>query len=298
VDNGKRCFYSEDQTAAEVLQNLSRPMPTLASQPAFGNSNGTFRQHTMPRMDSIERRSSNNSTADMTMEDRMTRIEAMMEALMHDRGMTFTPNATIDREGSEGFRSDMAFSMPILDPIHPALDQIAQQSPELMPHPTLATNPTPGLDATAFVRAGNQSVPFPDPARYQQYVAHFFGDVHLRHPCVDETDFNARTQRVVTNGATEPSDFHFLALCYAIFACCDAVLEAIPAAASDRNKPSGWHWLQMAESVMAKKSLLNGHGDLTLIQYLLFQVCLSRASHVNLINLIRLSISTTPICQR
>lgn len=226
----------------------------------------------MPRNDTVESRASDVGIVGMTMEDRMARIEAMMEALMHERGMSFTPSGNIEREGSEGFRSDMAFSMPILDPIHPALDQIAQQSPEQMPHPVPAGIPAMGSGASAFVRVGNQSVPFPDPAGYQQYVAHFFGDVHLRHPCVDETDFNARTQRVVTSGATEPNDVHFLALCYVVFACCDAVLEATPSTTSNSDKPPGWHWFQLAESIMDKKSSLTHSGDLTLIQYMLFQV--------------------------
>jgi hypothetical protein len=210
--------------------------------------------------------------AGASIEDRMTRIEAMMEALLQERNMAFTPSGTIEREDSEGFKSEMAFSMPLLDPIHPALDQIPQQSPELMPHATLAVHPAMGPHATAFVRAGTENLPFPAPARYQQYVAHFFGDIHLRHPCVSETDFNARAQRVVTNGATEPSDVHFLAVCYVVFACCDAVLETVPMTASGSSKTPGWHWLQLADSIVDKKSAFSGCEDLALIQYLLFRV--------------------------
>ena len=205
----------------------------------------------------------------------MARMEAMMEAIMHERNMTFPPNGVaMEREESVGFRSDTGFSMPILDPIHPALDHMAPQSPELMQHP-VAVDPAMVPGASVFVRAGNRNMPFPDPDRYQQYVAQFFSDVSVRHPCVDEADFNARTQRVVTNGATEPGDIHFLALCYTVFACCDVVSAIGP---SDDDKPRGWHWVQLADGLIDKKLLLSGNEDLTLIQYLLFQVCTIDAS--------------------
>jgi hypothetical protein len=259
------------------LQNLSRPTPTPASHSSFGNGNGNGapRIMAMPHHHSIERRPSDNGVPGLTMEERMARMEAMMEALMHERSMTFPPSAAMEREDSVGFRSDTAFSMPILDPIHPALDQMAPQSPELMQHPVLASEPIIIPGASVLVRAGNQNTPFPDPDRYQQYVAQFFSDIHVRHPCVDEADFNARTQRVVTNGATEPGDIHFLALCYAVFACCDVVSAIGP---SDDDKPRGWHWVQLADSLVDKKLLLSGSEDLTLIQYLLYQVCIVYSS--------------------
>jgi hypothetical protein len=206
------------------------------------------------------------------MEERMTRMERMMEALMQERGLGFTPSGSIEREQSIGFRSETAFSMPILDPIHPALDQMAQPPPEHIDS-LLPDAPAIGSDTSAFVRAGNQNVPFPDPARYQQYVAQFFGVVHLRHPCVDEEDFNVRVQRLVTNGATEPSETHFLALCYTIFACCDVVMTKTLAPDSGDKSP-GWQWYQLADSVVDKTLLFYGHDDIAMIQYLLFRVCL------------------------
>jgi hypothetical protein len=299
VDNGKRCFYSEDQTAAEVLQNLSRPTPGPSSLPLHsnGNGNGVPRRNILPRTETAERRASDASVTNLTMEARMARIEAMMEALMHDRGLSFNPGGGIEREGSEGFRSESAFSMPILDPIHPALDQLAQQqSPERMLAPALATSPTFASDSTAQVRAGNRLLPFPNPERYQQYVAHFFGHVHLRHPCVDELDFDAHTQRVVTEGATEPSDGHFLALCYAIFACCDAALDLTPPASG--SKPPGWHWHQLAHDIVHKNVLAGTSRNLALIQCLLFQVAHQSHAAENPIDSRRLFTSRSLICLR
>lgn len=273
TDNGKRCFYSEDQTAAEVLQNLSRPTPNPRSQPSFGNSygngHGESRQTLLPHDAAVERRASDVGNTTLTMEERMARVEKMMEALIHERGLAFTPSGSIEREQSIGFRSETAFSMPLLDPIHPALDHMAQQSPEQMQHSLLPDSTGLGADAPVYVRAGDQSVPFPGPGRFQQYVAHFFGDVHLRHPCVDEANFNVRVHQIVTTTTTGPSDVYFLALCYAIFACCDAVVGVAP---PDSNKPPGWQWAQLAEGIVDKGSLHEGDNDVTMIQYLLFQV--------------------------
>jgi hypothetical protein len=210
------------------------------------------------------------------MEERMTRIENMMEALAQDRGMVFTPEGRLAREESVGFRSDMAFSMPILDPIHPALDQMTQQSPDPMQHSLLAEGAGGDPDASAFVRAGTQNVPFPDAVKYEGYVAYFFDHVHIRLPCVDEADFSARKERIVTDGAIDPSDIHFLQLCYVAFACCDFMKGEVPPTETDDSDPPGWRWLQVADHIADQESLRHGSNDVTLIQYLLFKVCLLR----------------------
>ncbi|KAH4926486.1 hypothetical protein HBI73_146820 [Parastagonospora nodorum] len=270
VDNGKRCFYSEDQTAAEVLQNLSRPAPAPASLPTTNNrnANGMSNQTLMPPNNRPDRRASDTSNAVPTMEERMTRVEKMLEALMQERGLGFTPCGSIEREPSVGFRSDTAFSMPLLDP---ALDQMAQQAPGQTQDASLPDAPAMPLDASVYVRAGNQSVPFPDPTRYQQYVAQFFGDVHLHYPCVDENNFNTRVQQLVTHGATEPTDIHFLALAYVIFACCDVMLAKSLVTANGVDKALGWQWYELADSIVDKTLLFSGSDDTTLIRYLLFQ---------------------------
>lgn len=208
------------------------------------------------------------------MEGRMARIEVMMEALIHERGLTLTPRGSIERDetASDGPRSEAAFSMPLLDPIHPALAQIGQPSPEHMPPPMFSTDPSLTSETTNHIRVGNRMMPFPEPAKYQEYMVHFFGDIHLRHPCIDEVEFNARTQRVVSTGVAGPSDYHFLAFCYTVFALCDVLLDVNPLAVTNDTKPRGWHWCQLAESLVEKESLLSGRGDLALVQFLLFQV--------------------------
>ena len=209
----------------------------------------------------------------------MARIEAMMEALMRDRGLTMTPMGSIEREdsGNDGFRDEPGFAMPPLDPINPALAFMGQPSlfSQDASNPTQSLMPAPGspfgTEQSRIVHVGNRTMPFPAPAEYQQYLLSFFTDVHLSHPCIDEADFRTRGEHMLSNNVVQPRDNHFLALNYIIFASCDALLNTAPA---DISKPVGWRWSEAADDLLDKKSLLNGDGDLTLIQCVLFQVSL------------------------
>ncbi|CBX96119.1 hypothetical protein IAQ61_001301 [Plenodomus lingam] len=176
IDNGKRCFFSEDQTAAEALQNLSRLTPTHTPSSTLVDNNNLPSRNPLPRNEALERRESDVSMADMplearmarlestmdarmshfestidarvarletTMDARMARIEMMMEAIMHDRGMSIPPlPGGIDRNdsNSDGFRYGSSFD-PV-DPINPALAHIGQQSTYYLPMPPGAPPPS------------------------------------------------------------------------------------------------------------------------------------------------------------
>ncbi|KAF2847482.1 hypothetical protein T440DRAFT_481710 [Plenodomus tracheiphilus IPT5] len=152
-DNGKRCFFSEDQTAAEALQNLSRLTPTHTTSSTSLDNNGVPPRNPLPRNEALERRESDISMADIplearmarlesTMDARMARIEMMVEALMHDRGMVVPPPAGIDRNESngDGFRYGSSFDS--VDPINPALAHIGQQPTYYLPIPPGAPPPS------------------------------------------------------------------------------------------------------------------------------------------------------------
>jgi hypothetical protein len=267
MDNGKRCFFSEDQTAAEALQNLSRPTPTPQAQSsnASGNGSSILRRNLMPSDNGMERRASDASTRGMTMEARMARIEAMMEALMRDRGLTMTPMGSVEREESanDGFPGDAALPMPPLDPINPALAFVGE--PSLFP--SEVSDPANAV----FIQLGNRKMPYPSPTHYQQYLTSFFTDIHLSHPCIDEAEFRSRSEHMLASATVPPEDRQFLALNYTIFACCDVLLNV---ASVDTGKPKGWPWLELADDLVDKRSLLSGSGHLTLIQCVLFQASL------------------------
>jgi hypothetical protein len=231
----------------------------------------------MPSDNGTERRASDASTRGMSMEARMARIEAMMEALMRDRGLTMTPMGSVEREenGSDGFRGDAALPVPPLDPINPALAFMGQPSlfshePSDRGNSALSVPGSPyNVEPTHLIQLGNKKLPYPSPADYQQYLASFFTDIHLSHPCIDEPEFRSRSEHMLANTAIPPEDCQFLALNYTIFACCDILLNVAPI---DTGKPKGWRWLELADDLVDKRSLLSGSGDLTLIQCVLFQV--------------------------
>jgi hypothetical protein len=64
-------------------------------------------------------------------------------------------------------------------------------------------------------------VPFPDLIKYEGYVSFFCSKVRVRLPAVDEAYFSACKQRIMTDGAIDPSDIHLRQLCCVVFACCD-----------------------------------------------------------------------------
>lgn len=214
-------------------------------------------------------------------EARMARIEMMMEALMRDRGMTMPPMGSIDRDDnhSDGFRSENAFSMPLLDPINPALAHMGPQptysheSPNWT-QPSVHYVPTTSICPTRNIQLRNRimPLPFPAPASYQHYMQSFFTDIHLRYPSLDEADFRIRSDSMLAGDYVQTHDTYLLALNYIIFACCDILLDQ--AAPSNDTKPRGWQWCELVNGLVDKDALLIGGMDLTLIQLLLFQVSL------------------------
>lgn len=272
-DNGKRCFFSEDQTAAEALQNLSRPslpqQPSTSTSIPANNGSGPARRNTMPRHQDDERRVGDASALGSSMEARMARIESMMEALLQERAIYTTSLADLRHEGNG---SDIAMSMSLSASVNPALPFLGQLPQNAPPQNAI----DPLLDAdTATVRLGNRNLMFPDNAIYQGYITMFFDEFHAYYPCVDEQRFRSRSQRILAVPEAHPGDACFLALNYIIFA-----LHAVsnnPAAPDRQSKPPGWHWLQHADDVIGKRQLM-GYGDVSLAQFLLFKVSTSPSS--------------------
>jgi hypothetical protein len=270
-DNGKRCFFSEDQTAAEALQNLSRPsLPQQSStSTSINNGNGPARCNIMPRRQNDERSVSDASALGLSMEARMARIESMMEALLRERAMYTTPLAGLRHEDNG---SDIAMSMSIGDPVNPTLAFLDPPPQNFSLENTI--DPLLGMDTTS-VRLGNRSLMFPDSAICQSYTTTFFDEFHGYYPCVDEQLFRSRSERILAVAEAHPDDVCFLALNYIMFAL-HAVCENT-ATLDRQSKPPGWHWLQLADGIVGKRQLM-GHGDVSLAQFLLFKVRTSTTS--------------------
>ncbi|PSN75475.1 hypothetical protein BS50DRAFT_671616 [Corynespora cassiicola Philippines] len=281
LDSGKRCFYSEDQTAAEALQNLSRPTPVQPPLPALGSSsngsasqsgNGMVRRSILPRHDVIERRASDASVLGLSMEARMARIEGMMESLIHDRSVAFTPRGSMERDEAMSV-SESLYHAP-LEPFNPQLASqrpslsFPRDSPERIRHSMSATSPSSSADSVATIRVGPRSLAFPSPVDYAKYIDFYFADINPTHPCINEADFRARSERVLGARSIHPTDVCFLALNYIVFAVSDILVDATPPGVNSR--PPGWQWFQLADELVGKRQL-SGRSDLSLIQFLIWE---------------------------
>ncbi|KAF2472467.1 uncharacterized protein BDR25DRAFT_302638 [Lindgomyces ingoldianus] len=280
VDGNRRCFYSEDQTAAEALQNLSRPTPVQPPINLNGNGNGVQRRSILPRNESMERRASDASLGGISMEARMARIEGMMEALIQERGGSgVSTRGSMEREdmAGDGFQSDAAFHAP-METFSANLASVRQQLGFMQEMPTYtetrsrpsvsAASPSGNTESLSSVRVGLRCLAFPSPADFQKYIDFFFADINLCLPCVNEAEFRARSEKMLISRIIHNSDISFLALNYIIFACSDVLVDTAPS--SVNGKPAGWKWFQTADELVGKRKFC-GRGDLSLIQFLVYE---------------------------
>jgi hypothetical protein len=137
-----------------MLANLSRP-----------SRNGYTFYPDAPYSEVSERPPSNVSAFETAMEarmnhmeTRMSRMEAMIEALVQDRGLVSTPLESIEYSSRSGpRRSVTTFADPAIDPM------LAQMQHQL-PHHTNAL----AADGATVIRTGDHELPFsgPDHERY------------------------------------------------------------------------------------------------------------------------------------
>ncbi|KAF2870375.1 fungal-specific transcription factor domain-containing protein [Massariosphaeria phaeospora] len=277
LDNGKRCFYSEDQTAAEALQNLSRPTPVpplLNASSANGNSNGLSRRNLLSRHESIERRASDASVRGLSMEARMARIEGMMESLVQDRAGNMTPGGSMEREdtASDYYQADGALHVPV-DMFHANLSSsknhfsFPHESPDHARPSLSAASPLNSAELHTL-QLDEQTLPFPSPLEYQKYVDFFFANINPYTPCVNEAEYRARNERMLLASVVHASEASFLALNYIMFACSDFLADMAPP--DTQSKPPGWQWLELADEIIGKRTV-RGQGDLCLLQCLIYE---------------------------
>ena len=217
----------------------------------------------MPRHHNAERRASDASAPGLSMEARMTRIESMMEALLHERTVYTSPRRSTEHENPG---SNMALSMPMLDLMTPTL-AISDQSTHVS-HPQDVIDPLLGTNMSTL-HLGGQDLAFPGSATYEDCISIFFSELQMFHPCIDEQLFRDRSQQMLAGSEVLSNDVCFLALNYIIFALHAVSTEAMRPEYD--GKPVGWHWLQLADDVVAERQL-SGRGDISLAQFLVFKV--------------------------
>ncbi|KAF2271542.1 uncharacterized protein EI97DRAFT_504890 [Westerdykella ornata] len=265
MDNGRRCFYSEDQTAAEALQNLSRPSLPQPSSSIAGNglsSNGTTR-NILPRSDPMPRRASDASSFGTSMDARMARMEGMMEALLRERGIVITPRGSTEREAppmGEYHVHEDAINPNLPPPVR------AQPTYRLEQHQLQDHQSTSASHSIAVIKDSiSVEVPFTVPTEYRRYLDHFFEQVYPFYPCIDPVPFREQGGCMLSSLPIQKDKRLLLALHYVMFALVDV---------SESNSPNetmpGWYWYQTAETLIGQE-VLHSSGGLVFIQYLILK---------------------------
>jgi hypothetical protein len=119
------------------------------------------------------------------------------------------------------------------------------------------------------IRVGLRNLPFPTQEEYRRYIRFLFDDINPCHPCVNEAEFEARSEKLLANLHRSSVDTGFLALNYIVFACTD-ILTSVSTSEQKSALP-GWQWYLAADSLVGKRKF-GGRANLTLIQFLIFEV--------------------------
>jgi hypothetical protein len=124
-------------------------------------------------------------------------------------------------------------------------------------------------EPASTIRVGVRSLPFPSRVEYVKYIDFFFEDINPCHSVVNESEFRMRSSKLLASESVERSDVCFLALNYIIFASSDLLLDITPA--TEKKRMPGWQWFLAADELVGKRKI-SGRGDLSLIQFLMFEV--------------------------
>ncbi|KAF2104989.1 hypothetical protein NA57DRAFT_51776 [Rhizodiscina lignyota] len=267
--HGHQCFYSEDRAAAEILHGIQ----------SFTNGSHAY----IPRISrpDSEGRSDGRSRWELRLERVETMLEKILASLRQDSSLRASAEPEAEQSGANAvdFQGDTAFRAPIntfnanLASVRLQLGLPEQQSqppspatvnPHESPHQSIRT-PTNSLSK---IRVGLRSLPFPTQEEYRRYIKFFFDDINPCHPCVNEADFEVRSEKLLSSLHRGPIDTGFLALNYIIFACTDILTNITPSEQS--NVLPGWDWYLAADSLLGKRKF-GGRANLTVIQFLIFE---------------------------
>lgn len=259
-----QCVYSDDRAVNEILRRTRQQLVS-------GNVNSAV---------SIESRLQRLEVAMQAVTERLDCGEYMRMDHEHDESHEHEPEPE-HAEQANNFQGDTAFRSPV-NTFHESLNHIKQNmgiTNDLNPsadspastrasRPSEASSSLKREQSSAQLRIGNKTVPFPNAAEYGNYLDYVFDDINACHPCLNEGDFRARSAHMLGQNPIDRGDSIFLALHLILFACVDILREV---SGPDDSRPSpGWKWYQAADELVGK-SKFQGAGDLTLIQFLLFE---------------------------
>lgn len=150
------------------------------------------------------------------------------------------------------------------------------------PASTFASTALPGQASFLRVKCGEVTCLLPPHATHQRYLDFFFTYLSPFHPCLNETHFRNRCERLYKEAFSDPNDdlpilrstaALFLALLFSVYACVD-VLRLPPTTHDDSRRP-GYIWYCQAQELVNNKDVTMIGFDLAPIQLLILQVSLA-----------------------
>ncbi|EJT99485.1 hypothetical protein DACRYDRAFT_101187 [Dacryopinax primogenitus] len=286
---GKECCFSEDHAAAEILRSMNRigrprmygypPTSGTPSQAGPSASAGPSGSSGMTGAATVALGSQTMGIMQggngLTLEERMERLEAKVEALAASR------LAEQNGPDASGFQGDTAFEAAG-NALKANLTSVKRQlgislSPSTAPISSITssgvdpspTGSTSAADYTYIKRVESQSMPFPNAGEYARYIDFFFEDINPFHSCVSEPEFRARSERFLTRHDVDPADMPFFALNYIIFSCVD-ILQDVSCENQSKGQLPGWQWFLTADDLVGKRQV-TGRGDLALLQFTVYE---------------------------
>lgn len=174
---------------------------------------------------------------------------------------TFQAPLDVFNNNLAGVRAQLGFS--------PNAESHVSTTSPAQPSPEAFSTPNGGFTSQRLstIRVGSRKLPFPSEDDYRRYIEFFFDDINACHPCVNEADFRARSEKLLTIAGPN-IDTHLLALNYSIFACTDILVDMSPN--DQMRQPPGWQWFLAADSLVGKRKF-GGRASMTLIQFLVFE---------------------------
>jgi hypothetical protein len=133
----------------------------------------------------------------------------------------------------------------------------------------IASSSGSSREPASTIRVGARSLPFPSRVEYAKYIDFFFEDINPCHSVINESEFRIRSNKLLAIESVGRSDVCFLALNYIIFASSDLLVDTTPA--TEKSRLPGCQWFLAANELVGKRKI-SGRGDLSLIQFLMFEV--------------------------
>lgn len=255
------CVYSDDRAVNEILRRARQQLVS-------GDVNGA-----VPIEARVQR-------LEVAMQAVTAHLECGEQAKWDQEIEPETEPESGPVEHPKSFQGDTAFRSPV-NTFHASLSHI-KQSMGIVNDFDAATDSSASTRASrpsevsshrkgpssSQIRIGAKTLPFPSGADYRSYLDYIFDDINACHPCLNEVDFRARSERMLGASPLDRRETCFLALHFILFACVDILRDV---SGPDESRPSpGLQWYQAADELVGK-SKFHGVGDLSLIQFLIFE---------------------------